>query len=87
MNANTLWSLRLGFSGKQGKAIEQMGLSKFLDNSFRASYDKKNPSFLDNSPKSLKELKARRQEIKASNPVRKSSLLRYGQVLCFSTFM
>ena len=76
MNTNTLWSLRLGFSGKQGKAIEQMGLSKFLDKSFSTSYDKKIPSFLDNSPKSIKELKARRQEIKASNPDTVKELLK-----------
>ena len=76
MNANTLWSLRLGFSGKQSKRIEQMGLSKFLDKSFSTSYDKKIPSFLDNSPKSLKELKARRQEIKASNPENVKELLK-----------
>ena len=76
MNNNTLWSLRIGFSGKQGKAIEQMGLSKFLDKSFSASYDKKIPSFLDNSPKSIKELKERRQEIKASNPATVKELLK-----------
>ena len=67
MDKNTLWSLRLGFSGKQNKAIQQMGLSTFLDKSFRTRFDKKIPSFLDNSPKSLKELKAKRQEIKNSN--------------------
>jgi len=76
MNKNTLWSLRLGFSGKQRKAIEEMGLSKFLDNSFSMSYDKKIPSFLDNSPKSLKELIARRQEIKNSNPDQVKELLK-----------
>ena len=68
MNKNILWSLRLGFSGKQSKTIEQIGLSKFLDKSFTTSFDKTVPSFLDNSPKSLKELKAKRQEIKNSNP-------------------
>ena len=58
MDKNTLWSLRIGFSGKQSKTIEQMGLSTFLEKSFHTSFDKKVPSFLDNSPKSLKELKA-----------------------------
>ena len=67
MDKNILWSLRLGFSGKQGKAIEKLGLAKFLDNSLTSSFDKKVPSFLDKSPKSLKELKAKRQEIKNSN--------------------
>lgn len=76
MNKNTLWSLRLGFSGKQGKVIEQMGLSKFLEKSYNASYDKKVPSLLDNSPKSLKELKERRQEIKKSDAENVKELLK-----------
>jgi uncharacterized protein (DUF1800 family) len=76
MNKNTLWSLRLGFSGKQGKTIEQMGLSKFLERSFTASYDKKAPSFLENSPKSLQELKAKRQEIKKSDSIKVKELLK-----------
>ena len=76
MNKNTLWSLRLGFSGKQSKAIEQMGLSKFLDKSFATSFDKKIPSFLDNSPKSLQKLKAKRQEIKNSTPDNVKELLK-----------
>ena len=76
MNKNTLWSLRLGFSAKQSKAIEQMGLSKFLDKSFNSSYDKKVPSLLENSPKSIKELRAKRQEIKQSNPENIKELLK-----------
>jgi uncharacterized protein (DUF1800 family) len=68
MNKYTLWSLRLGFSGKQSNTIEQMGLTKFLEKSFTSTYDKKVPSLLNNSPKSLTELKAKRQEIKKSNP-------------------
>ena len=76
MNKNTLWSLRLGFSGKQDKLIEQMGISKFLEKSFHSSYEEEIPSFLDNSPKSLKELRARRQEIKSSNPDNIKELLK-----------
>ncbi len=76
MNTNTLWSLRLGFSGKQGKAIEEIGLSKFLEKSFSTPYDKKTPSLLENSPKSLKELRAKRQEIKSSNPDNVKELLK-----------
>ena len=76
MNTNTLWSLRLGFSGKQSKAIEQMGLPKFLEKSFSTSFDKKIPSFLDNSPKSLKELKAKREEIKNSGADNVKELLK-----------
>ncbi len=76
MNTNTLWSLRLGFSGKQGKAIQEIGLSKFLEKSFSTPYDKTIPSLLENSPKSLKELRAKRQEIKSSNPDNVKELLK-----------
>jgi uncharacterized protein (DUF1800 family) len=76
MNKNTLWSLRLGFSAKQSKAIEQMGLPKFLEKSFTISYDTKTPSLLEGSPKSLKELKAKRQEIKKLNPEAVKELLK-----------
>lgn len=76
MNNNSLWSLRLGFSEKQSKTIEQMGLPKFLERSFNASYDIKIPSLLENSPKSLVELKAKRQGIKKSNPEDVKELLK-----------
>lgn len=76
MNKNTLWSLRLGFSGKQSKSIEKWGLTKFLEKSFAASFDKEVPSLLNNSPKSIKELRAKRQEIKSSNPDNVKELLK-----------
>lgn len=68
MDKNTLWSLRLGFSAKQSKAIEQMGLPKFLEKSFSVEYNKKIPSFLDNSPKSLNEIREKRQEMIKMDP-------------------
>ena len=68
MNSNTLWSLRLGFSGKQSKAIGKLGLPKFLEQSFVAPYDTKIPQLLNNSPKSIKEFRAKRKEFKSSNP-------------------
>lgn len=76
MNKNTLWSLRLGYSGKQGKTIEQIGFAKFLEQSFNADYDKKVPSLLDNSPKSIKELRAKRQELKKTDSAEKKELLK-----------
>jgi uncharacterized protein (DUF1800 family) len=76
MNKNTLWSLRLGFSGKQSNHIENMGLPKFLEQSFISKWDKSVPSFLDNSPKSIKELKAKRQELKNSSPEEAKELLK-----------
>jgi uncharacterized protein (DUF1800 family) len=68
MNSNTLWSLRLGFSGKQSKAIEKLGFSKFLAQSLVAPYDTQIPELLNNSPKSIEEFRAKRKEFKSSNP-------------------
>ena len=68
MNSNTLWSLRLGFSGKQSNAIEKLGLPKFLEQSFVAPYDTKIPELLNNSPKSIEELRTKRKELTSSNP-------------------
>lgn len=76
MNRNTLWSLRLGFSGKQALPIEKMGLVKFLEQSFKADYDKTVPALLDNSPKSIKELRAKRQEIKNGDPSEAKEMLK-----------
>ncbi len=76
MNKNTLWSLRLGFSGKQSKLIENMGLPKFLEQSYVSSFGKSMPSFLDNSPKSIQELKAKRQELKTISPEEAKELLK-----------
>ena len=76
MDKNTLWSLRLGFSGKQSKAIQQLGIQKFLEKSYTASYEKSIPELLSKSPKSLAELKAKRKEIKESNPENVKELLK-----------
>ncbi|MFY8182511.1 MAG: DUF1800 domain-containing protein [Flavobacterium sp.] len=64
MNKSNLWSLRLGFSGKQAQLIEQLGFEKFLNQSFATTFEKKLPTFLDDEPKSLAELKELRQSIK-----------------------
>ena len=64
MNTNSLWSLRLGFSGKQSKVIEQLGLATFLQKSYNAKFDKHLPECLENDPKSMVELKEFRNKIK-----------------------
>ena len=68
MNNNTLWSIRLGFSNKQSKSIAQNGILSFLEKSFNDEIDTVLPTFLENEPKSIEELKALRQEIKQKNP-------------------
>ena len=53
MNKSNLWSLRLGFSGKQAQLIEQLGFEKFLNQSYATTFEKTLPTFLDDEPKSL----------------------------------
>lgn len=67
MNRNTLWSLRLGFSGKEAQKIETLGLQKFLEQSFATKVDKKEPDLLVDSPKTKAELKAARQLMKTTD--------------------
>ncbi len=64
MNKSNLWSLRLGFSGKQAQLIEELGFEKFLNQSYATTFEKTLPTFLDDEPKSLAELKELRQSIK-----------------------
>lgn len=68
MDNHTLWSLRLGYSGKQSKTIEKIGLKKFLEQSYDTKVDSKIPDFLENSPKSLDEYKELRKKYKTSSP-------------------
>ena len=76
MNKNSLWSLRLGFSGKQSNLIQNMGLPKFLEQSYASKLDKNVPSFLNNSPKSIQELIAKRQALKSTSPEEAKELLK-----------
>ena len=72
MNKYTLWSLRLGFSGKQAPEIRKMGIQSFLQKSFRSKVDFELPVFLNNEPKTGLELRAFRQKIqKASSEEQK----------------
>lgn len=76
MNNNNLWSLRLGFSGKQAKSIENLGLKTFLEKSFETKFDSQIPSFLEKSPKSFVELKAIKKNLQESNPEDKKEYLK-----------
>lgn len=76
MDKHTLWSLRLGFSTKQAKAIEKLGLNEFLNQSFTTKFDSTIPEFLKNSPKSIAELKEVRRKLIASNPDIQKELLK-----------
>ncbi|MBP6758749.1 MAG: DUF1800 domain-containing protein [Flavobacterium sp.] len=67
MDKNTLWSLRLGYSAKQAKAIEKIGLKKFLEQSFATKVDSKIPDFLADSPKSFNEYRELRKKLKEAS--------------------
>lgn len=66
MDKHNLWSIRLGFSGKQSHLIATVGLEKFLEQSFASKFNKSVPDFLENSPKTIQELRAKRQALQNS---------------------
>ena len=76
MQNSNLWSLRLGFSGKEALEIEKSGIASFLKKSFQASFDTKIPAFLDDDPKSLQELKNIRQQLKTATSEEQKQLVR-----------
>lgn len=76
MKNSNLWSLRLGFSGKQALEIEKNGIEVFLKKSIQAAYDSKMPSFLEDDPKSINELKAVRQQIKTATSEEQKQIIR-----------
>ncbi len=76
MDKNHLWSLRLGYSSKQANQIEKLGIEAFVKKSIENSFNNKMPSFLDDEPKSLKEFKAIKKNIKELSEDEKKSLLK-----------
>lgn len=81
MNKASLWSLRLGFSNAQSQDISSLGLKRFLELSYQTTIDATIPSFLDESPKTLDDLRERRKNIKAeSKEEAKAFILKEAQV-------
>ena len=76
MNKSNLWSLRLGFSGRQADEIEKLGLEKFLQRSYEFRFDKELPAFLKEEPKTIAELKEVNQSIKNADPETKKVILK-----------
>lgn len=76
MKKSNIWSLRLGFSGKEASKIEQLGLEKFLKKSYEAKFDKQLPLFLEDDPKTLAELKELKQSIKKADSEEKKKMLK-----------
>ncbi|NGY37494.1 DUF1800 domain-containing protein [Flavobacterium sp. XN-5] len=71
MDQNALWSLRLGYSNKENSKISQKGIPSFVEDSFKVSFDKSIPDFLNDSPKTVAELKQLRQLFKNATPEEK----------------
>ncbi|RXR22541.1 DUF1800 domain-containing protein [Flavobacterium stagni] len=59
-----LWSLRLGFSNRQAPAIQALGMESFLKKAFKAPFSQTEPECLKDDPKSLLELREKRQQFK-----------------------
>ncbi|WP_264525451.1 DUF1800 domain-containing protein [Flavobacterium sp. N502536] len=76
MKKSNLWSLRLGFSGKESDAIEKLGLEKFLKHSYESKFDTQLPAFLEDDPKTLLELKELRESIKTADSEEKKKVLK-----------
>ncbi|TDO84282.1 uncharacterized protein DUF1800 [Flavobacterium chryseum] len=76
MKKSNLWSLRLGFSGKESDKIEKLGLEKFLKHSYESKFDTQLPVFLEDDPKTLIELKELRESIKTADSEAKKKLLK-----------
>ncbi|WP_316633267.1 DUF1800 domain-containing protein [uncultured Flavobacterium sp.] len=76
MKKSNVWSLRLGFSGKESDKIEKLGLDKFLKHSYKSTFDKQLPAFLEDDPKTLSELKEFRESIKNADSDAKKKFLK-----------
>ncbi|MFH6997502.1 DUF1800 domain-containing protein [Flavobacterium sp. FlaQc-57] len=76
MKKSNLWSLRLGFSGKESDAIEKLGLEKFLKHSYDSKFERELPAFLNDDPKTLIELKELRESIKNADSEFKKKVLK-----------
>ncbi|WP_296146092.1 DUF1800 domain-containing protein [uncultured Flavobacterium sp.] len=74
MNTSNLWSLRLGFSGKQSSLIEK-DFKNFLKKSFDSKIDTSIPEALIDSPKTTEDLKAKRDYLKNADPTEKKKYI------------
>ncbi len=76
MDNFTLWSLRLGFSHKQSKTIEKIGLKSFLNQSFDVKFDNSIPDFLAESPKTIEDFQAIKAAKSIQSQEEKTKILR-----------
>lgn len=76
MDKSNLWSLRLGFSGKQAATIEQLGIANFVKKSMVATFPKELPEFLNDEPKTIADLREARQKIKEADSEEQKKFLK-----------
>ena len=76
MDKHNLWSIRLGFSGKQSPLIATMGLEQFLEASYGSKFSQEIPDFLKDSPKTLQALRAKRQALQNSSAEETKEMLK-----------
>jgi uncharacterized protein (DUF1800 family) len=76
MKKSNLWSLRLGFSGKEADEIEKLGIEKFLKKSYASKVDTQLPAFLEDDPKTLLQLKELKESIKNADSEAKKKVLK-----------
>lgn len=69
-----LWSLRLGYTGKQDEAIKKLGLNSFLQHSFNAIPDQTDPAFLVEIPKKIAEINALKHKKRIATPEGKQEI-------------
>jgi uncharacterized protein (DUF1800 family) len=74
MNNSHLNALRLGFSTGASKEMRRLGLQNYIRTQLQAVNPLTEPDFIRNSPKSLKELQALREQTEASGEKQESTV-------------
>ncbi len=79
MDRNNLWSLRLGFTTAQAKAIGKKGISDFVEDSLNANHKLPRPAFIDEIPTSIEGMRKQRQINKKLSEAEQKELRRKGR--------
>ena len=76
MEKSILWSLRLGFTSKQSKLIEKIGIEQFLKKSFISKFSNEIPYCLKDSPKKIKDIRELRKQYRDETDDKKRELIK-----------
>ncbi|MFP9099989.1 DUF1800 family protein [Flavobacterium sp. RHBU_24] len=77
MNNAHLWSLRLGFSGKQASEIKKEGIKAFLQKSFAAPLPTDEPPLINKMPKTVEEYEALKKKMSLTEESRMEARKNY----------